>query len=69
MFLRILIAAWVLYLLSLVLLYFFPHFVIDHLLLGHGRIIGYALVALLLVTAAYRIASLYRAGMAKAFKR
>lgn len=67
MFQRILIAAWVLYLSTLALLFLSPH--LRHLLRGHGRALGYALTVLGLITFAYWVRRLYRAGMARAGKR
>ena len=69
MFPRVLIAAWSLYLLSLVSLFLFPRFTTDCLLFGHGRAIGYALAVLVVVTCAYRQVRLYRKGMSTAGKR
>jgi hypothetical protein len=69
MFLRVLVAAWSLYLLSLVLLFLFPRFTINCLLFGHGRAIGYGLGVLLVVSWAYRQGRLYRKGISTAGKR
>jgi hypothetical protein len=69
MFLRILIAAWVLYLLTLAMLFRFPDLVIHHLLRGHGRVLGYALGVLVLTTGVYKVTRLYRAGMTIAKKQ
>jgi hypothetical protein len=69
MFLRILVAAWVLYLSILALLFLFPDAMVHHVLRGHGRALGYALVLLVLITAVYRVKRLYRAGMTRARDR
>lgn len=67
MFLRILIAAWVLYLSSVALLFLSAD--VRHLVRGHVQVLIYALPVLIIVTFAYRVRRLYRAGMARARKR
>jgi len=66
MFLRILVAAWTLYLASLVLVFLFPKPMLRVLLPLGFR---YGLPVLVLMSGAYGILRLYREGMMRARKK
>jgi len=66
MFLRILVAAWILYLADLVLVFLFPKPMLRVLLPLGFR---YGLPVLVLMSGVYGILRLYQAGMAGARKR
>ncbi|MGA3327815.1 MAG: hypothetical protein ABSF45_25425 [Terriglobia bacterium] len=68
MFRRVLIATWSLFLSIVALLFLFPGFTSHYLLYGHARVIGYAIGFMLIATWTYRLAGLYRIGMAKTRK-
>ena len=61
MFLRILIAAWILFLFCLVLLFLFPD--LNNLVRGDDRPLGYTLMVLGLFTLGHVTTRLYRPGM------
>jgi hypothetical protein len=66
MFLRILVAAWILYLASTVLVFLFPKPMLRVLLPLGFR---YGLPILVLMSGVYGVLRLYRAGMMRAQKR